>query len=223
MENEQAYDFSAMWSEVVKNLPDRSINILEHFIQFFKIPNLSEENMNQWIKAGVLSFSGINDEVSLRRFFLNLINYYSAFISENLSRIDSFLFAINECMQSPYRFFFLGEFMSFFPSYFPDPNSIDLNLLLALQSPIFSYATTRHPDSDAVCKLWFHKLAESKGVEIFKDNSKLAISYFKIMNHAFFQVSVTTTQGAQQESLFVEAQKAMKSAIVAITKSLYSE
>ena len=37
------------------------------------------------------------------------------------------------------------------------------------------------------------------------------------MNHAFFQISITTTQGDQQEETFITAQQAMKSAIVSIT------
>ena len=172
------------------------------------------------MKTSIDSFNEISDENIIRKFFLIYISEIQQYLEEDLSRLDFFIEAIENCIESPHRILFLNIYAEIFPSFFPDCNSIDLNFLLAIQSPIFSYCVNRHPDSDEACQLWFHSLASSQGSEIFKDNYELALSYFKIMNHAFFQISVTTTQAAQQEESFVNAQKAMKSAIVAITTSI---
>lgn len=214
-------DFQPSWTDLLTKVSagstDASNIIQEAFQTFHSCP---EDQRFQWLKTAIESWNKFSDENILRQFFLICINEVWQYLAEDLSRLNTCIEIIEICIESPHRIVFLNKYAEIFPSFFPDCNSIDLNLLLALQSPIFSYSVSRHPDSDMVCQLWFHSLSSTQGQAIFKDNNQLALSYFKIMNHAFFQISITTTQDAQQEDTFVNAQKAMKSAIVVIATRL---
>lgn len=219
--NEAPPNFQPNWPEIIVSASTEGADANSIFEEAFQmLHSINEENKLSWLKTSIDSFNEISDENIIRKFFLIYISEIQQYLEEDLSRLDFFIEAIENCIESPHRILFLNIYAEIFPSFFPDCNSIDLNFLLAIQSPIFSYCVNRHPDSDEACQLWFHSLASSQGSEIFKDNYELALSYFKIMNHAFFQISVTTTQAAQQEESFVNAQKAMKSAIVAITTSI---
>lgn len=209
------------WIEIITNASTEGADVISILQEPFQmLHSIDEDNRLSWLKTAIESFKEISDENIIRQFFLIYVNENQQYLLEDLSRLNFFIEAIQQCIESPHRILFLNAYAELFPSFFPDCNSIDLNFLLAIQSPVFSYCVNRHPDSDTACHLWFHSLASSQASEIFKDNYQLALSYFKIMNHAFFQTSITTTQGDQQEETFISAQQAMKSAIVAITNNI---
>lgn len=214
-------NFQSIWAEVHGKITHDTFDITdflrEPFEVFYSIP---VDSKAIFLKIAVSSWDECTNENHLHQFFVFYLDELLKYLQEDLNRIDLFINSIQFGIESPHIIQFLTIYASVFPSFFPDPNSIDLNLLLAMQSPIFSYSVHRNPESEKVCILWFHSLASSHGSILFKDNLPLAMSYFKLMNHAFFQLSITTTQAAQQEELFVNAQKAMKSAIVSIARIL---
>ncbi|OHS95031.1 hypothetical protein TRFO_10747 [Tritrichomonas foetus] len=221
---EESLDYNKIWTDTVTKISGTCEDIPAALNEPFTLLNsISIESHVNWISAAFACWANFANEQIIQQFFALFIAEYSKFLLTDISdlaRLNNFLSAVATGLESPHRVLFIQEYAAVFPSYFPDPNSIDLNFLLALQSPVFSYCVNRHPDSSTIYQLWFDSLASSQGAEIFRDNHQLAVSYFKIMNHAFFQISVTTTPGAQQEDLFVVAQKAMKSAIVAVTRKI---
>lgn len=216
--NEASSNLQPNWEEIIARASAEGADVLSILQEPFQmLHSVSNENRLDWLKTAIDSFKENTNENIIRHFSLIYINENHQYLQEDMSRLNFFIESVAQCVESPLRILFLNVYAELFPSFFPDSNEIDLNFLLAIQSPIFSYCVNRHPDSDTVCHLWFHSIASSQGSEIFKDNYQLALSYFKIMNHAFFQISITTTQGDQQEETFITAQQAMKSAIVAIT------
>ena len=193
-------------------------NLRAAISQFRSLPL---EELGAWTSAAIGAWATTDNMETIEFVFGEFVDEFLKWLFEDVeARLDGIIHFVAVALDSPHRMAFLGVFAKVIPGLFPDKGNIDINLLLALQCPIFSYSVARQPDSGAVCEVWFHALARSRGVEIFGDNLQAAMSYFKLMNHAFFQASVTTTNGAKQEPMFVAAQDAMKQAIVAISRSM---
>ena len=184
--------------------------------QFRSVP-ISE--LGSWTSSAISAWSETQNKEIVSFVFSEFIDEFFKWLLEDVdSRLDAFIHFTAVALDSPHRIEFLGQFATVVRNLFPDKSNIDLNFLLALQSPIFSYAVARQPDSGVVCEFWFHTLAKQRGVDIFGDNLGAALAYFKLMNHAFFQLSVTTTSSAKQEPMFIAVQDEMRAAVVAISR-----
>jgi hypothetical protein len=200
------------------DLEEARIPLQSAILQFREIPI---PQLHNWISASLSLCSlpetthlfGLFIEISLKEFCLWLLE------DRNL-HLDPFIDFLAVSLTSDHRIDVITLLAYFIPQLFIESEPIDLNFLLAIQSPVFSYCVSRQPDSQGICERWFHTLATSRGAEIFRDDQNSALAYFKIMNHAFLQVSVTTTVGVEQEPLFVAAQDVMREAIMAISQIL---
>jgi hypothetical protein len=214
------------WDSVVRNLSFASdADSLRHLLEpaVITFHSLPQDELPTWLSHVLSILPKFDSPDSLSIFLSVLLQEFSAWLmAAPPERLDSFVYFTSVFIESPVKIDFVSQFAHIIPNFFPDPSQIDINFLLALQSTIFSYAVSHHPDSEAIYMMWFHGLACSMGAEIFQDNLKSALAYFKIMNHAFFQVSVTGTAGDKQDPLLVTAQDAMRGAVVAISQNLFS-
>ena len=144
-------------------------------------------------------------------------------LKSELFKIDFYVEAVSISLETKYRIVFVLSFSSLMKKFFIDQNPVDLNLFLAFQSPIYAYSISKKEQSKDIFYTWFEPLAASLGCDIFKTDYDLAVSYFKLMNHAFFQFSITNMQEIKQDPFLVEAQKLMKNAIVTLSNKLYSK
>lgn len=219
-------DYAGGWDSVSRDLSSvRDAESLRGLLQpavagFHDIPL---EHLPAWLSAVLSIFPRFDSADAVSIFISVLLQDFSVWLMESpTERLDSFVYFTSVFIGSPVKIDFVSQFARIIPSLFPDPSQIDINFLLGLQSTIFSYAVSRNPDSEAIYMMWFHGLACSLGAEIFQDNLAAALGYFKIMHHAFFQVSVTAAVGDRQDPLLVTAQDAMRGAVVAISQNLFS-
>jgi hypothetical protein len=219
-------DYRAVWDSVAHDLssiPDG--DALRHLLEpavasFHDIP---PDQLPAWLSVVLAILPRFDSAATLSVFLSVLFQDFSTWLMASpAERLDSFISFTAVFIDSAIKIDFVSQFAHIIPGFFPDPTQIDLNFLLGLQAPIFSYAVSRHPDSEAIYTMWFHGLACSLGAEIFRDNLASALAYFKLMNHAFFQVSVTGAAGDKQDPLLVTAQDAMRGAVVAISQNLFS-
>jgi hypothetical protein len=184
-------------------------------LRFREIPS---RDLHRWVATSMSTFLskashlfGLYIEISLSEFSLWLLE-------DRESHLDGFIDFLAVALESERRIDFVIVFAFLVPQLLTGSDPIDLNFLLAIQSPVFSYCVSHHPDSEEVCERWFHALAGSRGAEIFREDRQSALSYFKMMNHAFLQVSITTATALIQDPVLIAAQDAMHDAIIAISQ-----
>ena len=102
---------------------------------------------------------------------------------------------------------------------------LDMNIFLALQAPIYAYCVGHNEKSGEVSNIWFGTICSEKGLNVFGNNLKKALDYFKLMYHAFFQNAILPSapevpQGELVEASFLEMQKQLKSTIAAIATEM---
>ncbi|EAY02614.1 hypothetical protein TVAG_260740 [Trichomonas vaginalis G3] len=115
----------------------------------------------------------------------------------------------------------LDSVSTIFLSHSEDGKPLDMNIFLALQSPVFSYSVSEQENADSVLEIWFFSLCATYASNIFGSDKKLALAYFKLMNHAFFQdavfpISMDVLQGSPVSSKFRKIQEQIRSAIAAV-------
>jgi len=62
---------------------------------------------------------------------------------------------------------------------------IDMNVFLAIQSPLFAYSVSQKENSNVITEKWFNVICADRGVMIFGANKQKALDYFKIMNQLY--------------------------------------
>lgn len=168
--------------------------------------------------------SSLENEEQANLFFNICFSCLNEYLTQNVQeRLDFYVEAVSISLETKYRIVFVLSFSSLMKKFFIDQNPVDLNLFLAFQSPIYAYSISKKEQSKDIFYTWFEPLAASLGCDIFKTDYDLAVSYFKLMNHAFFQFSITNMQEIKQDPFLVEAQKLMKNAIVTLSNKLYSK
>ena len=181
----------------------------------------NDHEIGAWMTAVVSSCSLIENGDIVAAFYVVLIEeLYKWLLADRDGRMDGFIHFTAMALDSGSKLVFTRVFADFMAVIFPDPANIDINHILALQAAVFGFVVAKLPESEEVASLWFMRFAESRGSEIFKGNLPAALSYFKMMNHAFFQTAVTNPSGNKQDPIFVTLQEAMRSAIVAINQTL---
>jgi hypothetical protein len=216
-----AADAIAVWLDAIESIskmphPESAkSNLHSAILRFREIP---PPDLHAWVVASISTFLSraahlfdLYIEISLSEFSLWLLE-------DPQTHLDSFIDFLAVALESERRIDFVIVLAFLVPHLLAGSNPVDLNFLLAIQSPVFSYCVSGHPDSGDVCERWFHALAGSRGAEIFGEDRESALSYFKMMNHAFLQVSVTTTTTMTQDPVLIAAQDAMRDAIIAISQ-----
>jgi len=181
---------------------------------------LSGGDRDAWIAESVSAWRDIVNAATVRLFFGAWLAELSAWLLEDPGgRVDSFVAFTAASLDSPHRLAFVAAFAEFFPSMFADRAAPDINFVLAVQSAIFSFSVARQVESDAVFRLWFLPLTQSRGAAVFGTDRGAALGYFKIMRHAFFQAAITGPARATQDPGLIAAQDAMQGTIAAIARS----
>ena len=189
-----------------------------------KIETHETNNQISLINTTITSLNSIQSEPIASIFFEITFEVFFNFLLLDLQkRLDLFLSAISAALQTNFNITFVSKFSSIVQRYFSSQNQIDLNFFLAIQSPIFAHVVAKKEGYVEIFKVWFGGLAYTKGYNIFQSNYQLALSYFKLMNHAFFQVSISKTEAILQDQFLVDAQKLMRNTIASISSILYQQ
>lgn len=221
---EQTY--AEKWAELVSKIYELTLETEISGICLDMISTLQEipiEDHIKWLSAGIAAWSDREVADSISIFFSIYITEIVKWLYEDINtRYQTFVQFVAAGIASPHKMIFLNHFATIFPQYSANQH-IEMNQLLAIQSPIFSYIVKLNAESLDIFQLWFVPQANTHAKEYFNDNLQLALSYFKIMNHAFFQSAITITTGNIQDELLVNAQKLLKTAIVEISKLMLNE
>ena len=192
-----------------------------------KIETYESNQQHDLIKAIINSLNNTQSE-SIANLFLDIIFqiFLKLLLQDVQKRLDLLLTAISATLRTNFNLAFVSKFSSLVQGIFTDKyqiDQIDLNFFLAIQAPIFAHVVAKNEGYGQIFEMWFGGLAYSKGYDIFKTNYQLALSYFKLMNHAFFQASVANTEATLQDQFLVDAQKLMRTAIASISSILYQQ
>jgi hypothetical protein len=195
-----------------------STDVLHDGILRFREVPLTD--LHDWISTSITVCSSTLSRDLFGAFLgISLAEFVGWLLEDRVVRLDPFIDFVDVSVHCERRLDFVATFSRFLPQIFPVVNGIDINFLLAIQSPIFSYACMRHPDSEEVYQTWFRPLLANPET-VFREDLPNAMAFFKIMNHAFLQVSVTTSSTNQQDQIFVTAQEETRAAIANIAQIL---
>jgi hypothetical protein len=216
-------DPGGFWAEIAAqataqpcNTPSTDI-LRDGIIRFRDVPIA---DLHDWVTTSILICSS-NLSAELFGVFLEvyLAEFVGWLLEDRDPHLDPFIDFVTVSLQSDRRLDFTATFSRLIPEIFPIGTQVDINFLLAIQSPIFAYACARHADSDNVYQIWFQPLF-SNSMLLFHDELHSALAYLKIMNHAFLQVSVTTSGTNQSDPFFVTAVEETREAAAAIADSM---
>jgi hypothetical protein len=177
-------------------------------------------NLHDWIATSIATCSAsLTAELFGAFLEVYLAEFVGWLLEDRDGRLDPFIDFVAIALHSDRRLDFIATFSRYLPEVFAERDPFDVNFLLAIQSPIFAYACSRHQDSDAAYHIWFRPLFSSPEA-VFRQHLHSALSYVKMMNHAFLQVSVTTSGTNQSDPFFVAAVEETRQAAAAIADTL---
>ena len=232
MSSNEITDFEEFWKSAIsksETLKDQFLPLV--YESCLNTLNIPPENIISWSSCAFKHMATISDhghiEAFYRVFIKNLLEWLFTDVQQRLNLvievINEALHVLNiECFAQ----YLLEEIGTLFCQA-EEENPYDMNLFLALQSPIYSYCVNNGPNSQSIYECWFYALCASRGATIFGPNKKKALDYFKLMNHAFFQNAVLPLSpqilpGEPVDPTFLEIQKHLKGAIAALATELDS-
>lgn len=180
------------------------------------LPRLQGDHFARSVSDLVRCSSALSDARTAQTFLKECLSAVSG-------SIDACVEAVAGALESERRIEFVPVVYEFACSAHRALERPDINAFLALQSPVFAYATSGDAQSREVFRLWFGRIAATLGADAFGEDYSCAVAYFKLMNHAFFQSAITSTQSAVQDPFLVEAQRLMKEAVVLLSYKLRSK
>jgi hypothetical protein len=159
-------------------------NLRSSFVELRKVQIW---RLHGWVAASTVDclprWPNIFIEVSVIEFARWLFEYPE-------SRVDVFI-----VIETDHRV----DFVTFFASILPQMRHIDINLILAVQAPVLASCVSSCADAHVVCQRWFQALCD----EIFANNLKSPLAYFKIMN----QSSITIKNEITQDTVIIAARR----------------
>jgi hypothetical protein len=217
-----AVDYDAVWAghlDQILQLTDLDAAksaLQSAFVSFRRCPFC---DLHSWVTASMSLFASPAAAHLFQPFIEISLTEFSRWLLEDPDlHLDAFIDFLATSLAPEHRI----DFVTFLADLLAQllARAGDMNFLLAIQAPVFAYCVAGHPDSQAVCERWFHSLTASRGADIFGDDLAAALAYFKIMSHAFLQVSVTTATGIAQDPTMIAVQDTMHETVAAISQML---
>lgn len=195
-----SHEFEKYWIESIPALKEISdLGALEKALEekFAQTEHVDNLNGEFWFRTAVSQLKPIltpeNTNLILTVVIKYVLNWTFTDINIRLNptvEIINFLLFFNDFKAKAVASELLNALSERFLKAAENNTPIDMNIFLALQAPAFSFSVGDHPDDEEVLDTWFFSLCNTCATNIFGSDKHLALSYFKLMNHAFFQNAV---------------------------------